>query len=324
MDALCAVQVVDGGYFSPSPNVDSLAILLERHPSTITEIDAELPGVVLKEISSALACCTQLVSLTSAYSHDPAVWLGLSQLHTLRGVNLGAVSAAAIAAALPKLRTLTAFGCEGPSQTACFFTDLLPRLRIFHYDGSWPDAQEQPPASFVAPLPLLEELVWELTCESESFTPREFLGAQPKVLHAPYALISQCWLGEVDGAPGFLARVCDLRITTLSDVDPLDPTDVAHVLRAAPQLKKLFTSHCVRGAASWLAPTAPTHPAFEGLVHPRLREFGIVCADGARAETTSPDAEWVVHLRRRHFPRLRKLVVGDDVSFITPPDNSST
>jgi hypothetical protein len=223
---------------------------------------------------------------------------------------LGKVSAAAIAAALPKLHTLTAFGCEAPDQAACVLTDLLPRLRVFHHNGRWPEAQDT--TSTVAPLPLLEELVWELSCNAENFAPREFLGAQPKVLHAPYILISQCWLGEVDGASAFLGRVRDLRITTPVVVDSLDPADVARVLRAAPQLKKFYSAHHVRGDASWLAPTAPTHPAFEGLIHPRLREFGL--------DATQPDAEWAAHLRRRHFPRLRELAVGKTVSFVTPPD----
>jgi hypothetical protein len=111
--------------------------------------------------------------------------------------------------------------------------------------------------------------------------------------------------------------VCDLRITTLFEVDPLDPADVAHVLRAAPQLKEIRIDHCVQGDASWLAPAAPRHPAaFEGLVHPRLREFGI-----ARDSAGTPlDDGWVAHLRRRHFPRLRVLAIGEDMYFVTPPD----
>jgi hypothetical protein len=274
---------------------------------------------MLKEVASALASCTRLESLTGASYHD-AVWLGLSQLHTLRGVDVGEVSFAAIAAALPKLHTLQAFGyTDDPAQGADFFTHLLPRLRVFHFTGSWPDAQEQP-VSTVAPLPLLEELVWDLSTQYESIAPREFLGAQPTVLHAPYALISQSWLGGGDAATVFLRRVCDLRITAPLEVDPLDPADVARVLRSAPQLKKFDTDRCVRGAASWLAPTAPTHPAFEGLVHPRLREFSITldeAEDGTSPVATPPDAEW---LRRRHFPRLRELLVGDETYFVTPPD----
>jgi hypothetical protein len=319
-DALCAVEV--GGYFSPSPDIRAVTAVLERHASTITDVRVVLPPKMLKEIAPALAGCARLEIFTGACYYDPALWLGLSHLHTLRGVNLGKVAVAAIAAALPKLHTLEAYGyCDDPAQAAAFCTNLLPRLRVFHFEGRWPKAQEQPAASTVAPLPLLEELAWNLSTPHATIAPRELLGAQPTVLDAPYTLFSQCWLNAVGASVGFLGRVCNLFITTPFDMDPLDPADVARVLRAAPQLKKFFTAHHVRGDASWLAPTAPTHPAFEGLVHPRLREFGIVCADGI-SETSPPNAEWAAHLRRRHFPRLRELIVGDETYFVTPPDDS--
>jgi hypothetical protein len=321
-DALCVIHAAD--YASSSPDVGSLAALLERHTSTMTELDADLPLSMLNEAASALACCTRLESLTRAYSHDPGIWLGLSQLHTLRGVDLSIASFAVIAAALPKLHTLMAFGqCENPASVADFFMDLLPRLWVFHFYGGWPEAQEQPATSTVPPLPLLEELIFELTNPQATIAPREFLGAQPTVLRASYALISKFWLGAVGPSANFLflARVCELHITTAFRGDPLDQSDVARVLRAAPQLKKFHTTHWVQGDASWLAPTAPTHPAFEGLIHPRLRVFGIVCAIvGAErpSESTKPDAEWVAQLRRRHFPRLRELLVGAEACFVTP------
>jgi hypothetical protein len=274
---------------------------------------------MLEHVSTALACCTRLESLTGPHFYDPAIWLGLSQLHTLRGADLGKVSFAAIAAALPKLHTLKAFGHCNPAQAADFFTDLLPRLRVFHFSGRWPDVQEEPADSTTAPLPLLQELVWDV---SGYTAPREFLGAQPTVLDVPYTFISQCWLGALDSPADFAARVCDLRIKPAPDLDPLDPADAARVLRAAPQLKKFFAARCVQGDASWLAPTAPTHPAFEGLVHPRLRMFGIRTARAETSEPTLLDSEWTAHLRRRHFPRLRELVVGDKTYFVTSPDRS--
>jgi hypothetical protein len=139
------------------------------------------------------------------------------------------------------------------------------------------------------------------------------------LLYAPFDLVSQCRLEAADASSSFLARVCDLHITSIvDDVDPLDPTDVARVLRAAPQLKRFYTSHPVQSDGSWLAPTAPTHPQFEGLVHPRLRELGVARVRPAArrtSERTPPDAEWVAHLRRCHFPRLRELIVGDDTYF---------
>jgi hypothetical protein len=318
IDVLYAIDA--GGHFSPSPDIGSLAALLERHASTITELRAELPARMLEVASSALARCSRLESLTGAHGHDPFIWLGLSQLHTLCGVDMGKVSFADIAAALPKLNTLKAFGyCDNPAQAAAFFTDLLPRLRVFHFDGRWANAEEEPASTAVAPLPLLEELMWAMF--DQNIAPREFLGAQPAVLDAPYALISQCWLGSVDEAARFLARVCDLKIRQVVDVDPLDPTDVARVLRAAPRLKKFYSGHYVEGGASWLAPTAPTHPAFEGLVHPRLVEFGLARDDEAdTSDAIPPDAEWAAHLRRRNFPRLREVGVGGEAYFVTPLD----
>jgi hypothetical protein len=318
MDALCAVHA--GGYFSPSPDIGSLVSVLGRHAATITEFHSELTAKMLEHVSTALACCTRLESLTGPHFYDPAIWLGLSQLHTLRGVHLSEVSFEVIAAALPKLHTLKAFGHCDPDQAADFFTDLLPRLRVFHFSGRWPDVHEQPADSTAAPLPLLQELVWDV---SGCTAPREFLGAQPTVLDVPYTFISQCWLGAVDAPADFLSRVCDLRIKPASDLDPLDPADAARVLRAAPQLKKFFAAHCVQGDASWLAPTAPTHPAFEGLVHMKLRELGVHTARVGTSEATPPDAEWTAHLRRRHFPRLHQLVVGHVACFVTPADRVS-
>jgi hypothetical protein len=320
-EALCAVQV--DGLFSSSPDIGSLAAILQRHSATITEFDAALPEAMLRDVSAAVACCTRLELLTGASHHDPAIWLGLSHLHTLCGVDLGNVSSRAITAALPNLHTLKARGyCRDPAQAADFFTDLLPRLRVFHFDGRWPDAHKEPISAF-APLPLLRELVWNL---SSHIAPCDVLGAQPAVLHAPYALISKCWLSGVNAPVCFLARVCDLRIKPASQGSMLEPADVARVLRAAPLLKTFHTAHSVRDAASWLAPTAPTHRAFEGLVHPRLREFGIRTPRAGAQHTrgnTPPDAEWVAHLRRRHFPRLRELVFGDEKYFVTLPDRVS-
>jgi hypothetical protein len=322
MDALCAIQV--GGYIKSlywtRPDIGSLAALLQRHSSTVTEVNADLPAEMLNEVSSALGCCTRLESLTYASRYAPANWLGLSQLHTLHGVDLGQVSFAAIAAALPKLHVLKASGpCNRAARTV-FFTDLLPRLWVFHFEGTW----HKQPTSTVRPLPLLQELVWRLPPDAygDIIAPREFLGAQPTVLHAPHALISQCWLGAADASENFLERVCDLRIVEDEDADPLDPSNVARVLCAAPRLKKFVTDHGVRRDASWLAPTAPTHSAFQGLVHPRLRKFGVARAEPGdwTSKANQPGTEWVAHLRRRHFPRLCELVVDNEAYFVTPHD----
>jgi hypothetical protein len=328
-DALCSVHVAE--YLTPFHDLSSLAALLKRRASTITELDVKfassLPPGIVEQVSSALACCVRLVSLSDVSRLAPATWLGLSQLHTLRGVDLGDVSFATIAAALPRLHTLTTCGyCNDAAQAANFFTDLLPRLRVFRFTGKWPDLQEQQPvSSTVAPLPLLQELVW---ADAWNIAPRGFLGAQPTSAHVSRALISQCWLGgAVDAAANFLTRMCDLHINATLAADRLDLADVARILRAAPQLKKFHTADFVHGGASWLAPTLPTHPAFEGLVHPRLRELGIrtpCVATSGTSEANPPDAEWVAHLRRRHFPRLRELVAGKDACFVTPAPYSSS
>jgi hypothetical protein len=66
----------------------------------------------------AVACCTRLESLTNAKYYAAKVWLGLTHLHSLRGVDCGAVPAAAIAAVLPRLRTLAAFISASDDHTA--------------------------------------------------------------------------------------------------------------------------------------------------------------------------------------------------------------
>jgi hypothetical protein len=104
-----------------------------------------------------LACCIRLESLTYALHYAPSAWLHLSQLHTLRGVDLAVVSMSAIAAALPRLHTLSvfAFRAEAKAAVAGFFDDLLPRLQVLEYLGLWPrNLHSEEAASPCAPLPL--------------------------------------------------------------------------------------------------------------------------------------------------------------------------
>jgi hypothetical protein len=154
--------------------------------------------------------------------------------------------------------------------------------------------------------------------------PWEFFGAQPTVLHARYAFISTCRLVTTADAPArFLARVCDLRIIKqMFDAHSLGPTDVALVSGGAaaekvPHLSVFAVAlvdrpqfilrsrarvrparherDLLQGDASWLAPTAPPHPALEGLVHPRLRVFGDRTPRAAAprtSESTPPDDVW--------------------------------
>jgi hypothetical protein len=163
LDSLCAVEVVAPSY--DAADSSRAAPIIESCAATLTELKGYLPGRVLCASDGSgrppvLACCTRLEILIFAYLYTPAVWLGLSQLHTLRGVDLGQVSTAAIAAALPRLHTLTMYSNDelvSVDSVAGFFTDLLPRLRLFHFFGMWP---REAATAAAAPLPQLEELEW--------------------------------------------------------------------------------------------------------------------------------------------------------------------
>jgi hypothetical protein len=115
LDSLCAVELVTPSY--DAEDNSHAAAIIERCAATLTELKGYLPGRVLCASDGSgrppvLARCTRLEVLTSASCHTPAVWLGLSHLHTLHDVDLNNVSFAAIAAALPRLHTLrTVRGC---------------------------------------------------------------------------------------------------------------------------------------------------------------------------------------------------------------------
>jgi hypothetical protein len=248
----------------------------------------------------------------------PAAWLGLSQLHTLRDVHLNVVSTAAIAAALPRLHTLTAYAIPLLSldEVSGFFTDLLPRLRVFHFRGWWP---VEAATSAAAPLPLLEELVWiehKSGMGRELSLPTAFLGARPTVLHAPYELFANSLpaRGGASGEPArssFLSRVCDLHLDAYTSISV---SDVAQVLRAAPQLRRLHCDFYLRRDRRWITSLArPRHPGFVGLFHPRLRCLHVstdVPASCDDASASCDDAR-VSRLRGTCFPRLRELKLID-------------
>jgi hypothetical protein len=93
-------------------------------------------------------------------------------------------------------------------------------------------------------------------------------------------------------------RVCDLRVVGYG-VSP-DPFVVAQLLRAAPQLRKFSCRRRLQeGAVEWL-----NHPAFTGLVHPRLRSIDVDLA--THAEPAPADCG--MQLRRLYFPRLQQLI----------------
>jgi hypothetical protein len=304
----------------------SAAALIERCSGTVTEVR----GLHLWHAhQTAIAPCMRLESLTcaSSYSGEHDLWLGLSQLHTLRDVDVKKVSFATLAAALPRLQTLHArsdWRCERgqsaePLSVDGFFEDLLPRLRVFHFSGLWPE-QEEAECDGTAPppprLPLLQELVWNPSCRR--LAPRAFLGAQPTVLHASYNLVARfCGDGRSPTAQPAtwapLACVRELRVLrTWRSSDTRAPSDAKRVLRAAPELRIFDFEHPLHGGPSCL--TAWTGPLGTALSHGKLWRLGLSFADA-----TAPPADCAVRLRESHFPRLRELRVGDRAYF-APPD----
>jgi hypothetical protein len=283
---------------------------VERYGAALTELDCS-SGAHHDAADRALACCTRLETLTNAEHYSTNVWLGLSHLHTLRGVDLEVVSAAAIAAALPRLHTLEAFISNHPNlihtaAVAGFFEDLVPRLRVLRYHGPWPKEDNHAPAVIVPrPLPLLQEL--NFCCFSDSPVARGFVGAQPAILHMHHADVTDMLLtaaqmvGEATYRP--LARVRDLSVA-LRGGGPDSPA-VAQLLRAAPQLRT-FNTGWLEGGLEW-----HHDPAFTGLVHPLLRSIHASVARNA----APPPADCGVQLQRLHFPRLQQLT-ANSVEFL--------
>jgi hypothetical protein len=319
LGSLCAVGFHPQESFSPEALLCADAFI-ERYAATITALDG-LPCEPYATDASVLARCFRLESLTSVSAYTPAVWLGLSQLHTLRGVDLGQVSTAAIAAALPRLHTLTAFRYDVEDEDCAsalgFFTDLLPRLRVFHFNGTWPNEDDGEAAeeggSSVLPLPELQELVWR-PFEHQA-APRQFLAAEPTLLRARHDLITKfvnASRGSRDGpTSGPLARVRELDIIKpYAAADPLEPSDVARVLLAAPQLRSLRVFHSVYAD---LLTAAPDDSTFVGLLHTRLWALAAVIVPPFEF-----DAECAARLRHNHFPRLRVLTVDGKTHFATP------
>jgi hypothetical protein len=202
----------------------------------------------------ALAACTRLESLTYASSFAPSAWLGLSHLHTLRGVDLRHVSIGAIAAALPRLHTLeVARDRRGPlpaSAVAGFFECLLPRLQVFHFSASWPKddpAIGGPPRA----LPLLRELSWNCKDFVSGFS-----NAQPSKLRAPFRALIGHWLpgnGEAIDCEqltrGPLACARHLRLFSCVSTHP----EIASVLRqsSAPSMRVYSSATPWIGRTTW-------------------------------------------------------------------------
>jgi hypothetical protein len=294
--ALTSLRVVG---WSPTAGgrEERIVSLIKRYASTLEDIVCPMWTFDLSDAwGQALAACTRLESFYYAHFHAPSTWLGLSHLHTLRGVDLHHVSAAAISAALPRLHTLEVVGDLGqpPPATAVagFFEFLLPRLRAFYFCGSWPKddpASIEPPR----PLPLLRELYWHCDDFVSGFT-----DAHPVAVCAPFPTVVARWLVPTEisdcgqAARGPLARVRHLKFF----VSLPTPTEMASVLRAAPELRTLVGGLLIRGGLGWA-----DDPAFEGLINPWLRSIRV------ERVLKGPDDEYDL-LRQRHFPRLQELL----------------
>jgi hypothetical protein len=297
-------------------NLETAFGFIERYGAALTEVDCSFFSGGNKAADRALACCTRLDTLTNAGSYDAKVWLALTHLHTLRGVDFSVVSVAAIAAALPRLHTLAAFinasGAPVPhTAVAGFFEDLVPRLRVLHYHGPWPRPwllREDPAPTAIVPqpLPLLQKLIF--CCPTDSSMARRFMGAQPAMLQMPHAAVagmlqaaSLMANGETTYQP--LSRVRDLCLAPLLGDDGIgDPnsSDIARLLCAAPQLRK-FNGGTLKSGLDWLS-----DPSFAGLVHPWLQSVRVDRA----SNTAQPPVGCGVQLRRLHFPRLQQLFVN--------------
>jgi hypothetical protein len=111
-----------------------------------------------------------------------------------------------------------------------------------------------------------------------------------------------------------LARVCELHVfKALPRWSQFDISKIAPILRASPQLRTFSSELYLLGDTSWLTEsTAPLHPEFVGLVHPRLRHLAV----NARV-SSSRDDDCASRLRRACFPALEVLEVGRETFFVT-------
>jgi hypothetical protein len=279
---------------------DSALALVKRCAGTLRELECRLYDID-DNWSEALARCTRLESVTFVDTFPPASWLGLSQLHTLLGVELGTVSVAAIAAALPQLHSLGLTTRRGPSATAAsvagFFDTLLSRLRVFRFSGDWPVEEGGVPKTPAHVLPLLEEFVWEV--DKDNFGIADgFAGAQPVMLCAPCATIVSYAAAGTAGGCGLLSRVRGLHFYEWAP----QASDVAAVLQAAQELRTLDVG-TLGSRLDWRR-----DPAFVGLVHRRLRSLQFSHSVLGAPTVQELIAAQYDKLQAHHFPRLRPFV----------------
>jgi hypothetical protein len=124
------------------------------------------------------------------------------------------------------------------------------------------------------------------------------------MLQMPHAAVADMLLAAPSMAGGAtyrpLARVRDLSLAPGSGSGGPHSSDIARLLRAAPQLRN-FNGSSLEGGFDWL-----DDPAFTGLVHPWLRSVRVL-TETCHAD---PPLDWAVQLRRLHFPRLQQLIIN--------------
>jgi hypothetical protein len=317
-DALASLRVIKGAHGVP-------AVLIEQCTATLTELDCDDLTIITRTgrntstltslADVVLSRCPRLESLTLHRGAGSSSWLALSQLHTLRGVNLLKVPAATIAAALPRLHTLhldhkevlvnRAYKDIDRFPVAALFNELLPRLRSFHFDGYWTTARDTTKAADVLPLPLLEDLKWGCW---DANLPLRLRVARPSTLAVVNVALDE-WLQAVGpssssaGATSPLARVRDLTLVVRDE--RWETASMERLLRAAPQLRRLSfdVSNCSVNPY-WIMSVDLS----DTLVHDQLRRIAFVQTDFSRPVASFSGNYWCGReLRQRHFRRLRRL-----------------
>jgi hypothetical protein len=301
LSALASLRVVK------AENVSLPHALIQHCAPTLTELEC---SQLSNNAHFDFPRCTRLesLSLRDWYCCPDTAWLGMSYLHTLRGVSLRDVPAAAIAAALPRLHTLHVDhdGDYVDFPVDEFYDELLPRLRSFHLEGAWPRTRDAPGMDDVRPLPLLDDLKWR-GCDVP--LPHPIMGARPSTLNIIDAALIE-WMQAADGvgsdSPAVTSPISRVRALTFRQEDaPLDAATLAWLLRAAPHLRQLSFIVDNRDYVRW---ALSEEPAFAGLAHPGLRHVAII----SKQSPLEVSDGCGVRLRQRHFPRLRRFTIDDE------------
>jgi hypothetical protein len=308
--ALASIRVIKGEHVTLTDG------LLLQCAATLAELDCAHLG---RSAHSIVPRCTRLESLTlrSPWWWAVAPWFELSQLHTLRGVNLTIIPAAVLAARLPRLQTLHVNNSDEikSSVAAVFYDELLPRLRSFHLEGPWLKTSDDTETFDVPPLPLLEDLKWLTKFPAK--LPRRLMDARPSTLDTSGVDLVE-WLQTADSAdadsPPVASPLARVRALTVRfRAKPPDPGCMARLLRAAPHLRQLtFDMYGMENPLRVFLETFTLEPASAGVVHSKLRHIAVTSKYFPPDLPVPVPAGCGVRLRQRHFPALRRFTVDDE------------